>query len=300
MSFLKHAFTLTAAALLAGCSANMDVNPNRTSTSYRSTTTDDNRASVTMRSDNDRYATSDRYAVADTTATNNGRVNRWDTPTYTGPILTDPIGRPEDRYQRVGDEGAMTASARMEANTNVNTDNNSLRRDTTGPDANVRTETSDRTTTSDTTITSNGSASLSQQDRDFITKAASAGNFEVRSAKLVQDKITDKDEKDFAQMMIDDHTKANDDLKSLAERKGVTISDSLAPKHQSLYDQLNSSNDVLGTYKQQQVAAHQQTIKLFEDELRNGRDADVKAFAEKYLPVLRQHLEGAEAHLNMK
>src|SRR5438874_3350581 len=145
-SFMRNALTVMAGLALAGCSANMGVDRNRDNASYR--TSSDTDRSVTVRTETNDYSTSDRYAAG---PQRSGQYNRWNTNTYDGPIMTDPIGRPEDRYQKI-DEGAMTAGSRMES--------------------------SSRTTRTETTEMGSGSASLSQQDRDFVNQAASAGMFE--------------------------------------------------------------------------------------------------------------------------
>jgi len=269
---------MTALIGIAGCHASADVeNPNKSSTNITTSdrSSDSNSdASVTVR--DDMYHTTHG-------------VNDWDNRNDKGPIMTDPIGRPSSPYR--GDENARTASARLGTDNAVTTGE----RTETTMELNNR----DQSQTASARIDTNGVASLSQQDRDFVTKAASAGKFEVRAAQLVKDRTASDDDKQFAQMMIDDHTKANDELKQIAQRKGLTLPQDLVPAHQQLYSQLSSAGDPVSVYRQQQVQAHEQVVQLFQDEASNGQDADLKAYAQKYLPVLQQHLDGARAHLQM-
>src|SRR5205823_14227757 len=78
------------------------------------------------------------------------------------------------------------------------------------------------------------------EDRRFVNEAASGGLFEVQSSRLALEKATDADTKRIAQRMIDDHTKANDELKDIATRKGIEIPTQLLPKHLALMSKLQS------------------------------------------------------------
>lgn len=139
---------------------------------------------------------------------------------------------------------------------------------------------------------------LSHQDSSFIKNAAESGNTEIEGSKLALAQSQNADVKTFAQMMVDDHTKASDELKGLAGQKDVKISDtpSLTKKAE-----LKILSERKGTSFDQHyakfigVSAHQDTIKLFQKEVAKGEDADVKAWAAKTLPTLNHHLELAEA-----
>jgi len=139
---------------------------------------------------------------------------------------------------------------------------------------------------------------LSHQDKSFMKDAAEAGNAEVEGSKVALDKSGNADVKTFAQMMVDDHTKAAGELKGLADQKGVKIPDapSMAKKTEikMLSERKGSSFDQ--HYAESiGVKAHQDTIKLFQKEVDKGTDADVKAWASKTLPTLQHHLEAAQA-----
>lgn len=137
---------------------------------------------------------------------------------------------------------------------------------------------------------------LSGDDKSFFNNAAEAGLAEVEGGKLAQQKASTSEVKDFAARMVTDHGKVNEELKALAESKGATVSTepSLMQKGElkalSLLDDKFDENyvDRMG------VAAHESTIELFQDTIKNSEDADIKAFAEKTLPSLQEHLKMAQ------
>jgi len=135
--------------------------------------------------------------------------------------------------------------------------------------------------------------SLSDPDRTFVTDAVSGGMFEVQSSQTAVQKNLSPDLMQVAQMMITDHTKANQELKDIVSRKNITISQKLQPKHQTLLDRLqNASGDQFASqYRTIQIQAHQETISLFQREARDGQDADLKSFAQRALPTLQKHLD---------
>ena len=141
-------------------------------------------------------------------------------------------------------------------------------------------------------------ATLSGQDKSFLKDAAEGGNAEVSGSQVAVAQSANADVKAFAQMMIDDHGKAGAELKSLAEQKGVKVSDTpttvkkaeikmLSERKGASFDQHYA--DSIG------VKAHEDTIKLFQKEVDKGTDPDVKAWASKTLPALQHHLEMAQA-----
>jgi putative membrane protein len=139
---------------------------------------------------------------------------------------------------------------------------------------------------------------LSHQDKSFMKDAAEAGNAEVSASQTAVNQSANGDVKTFAQMMIDDHGKAGNELQGLAGQKGVKLPDGpsmtkkaeiklLSERKGSSFDQHYA--DSIG------VKAHQDTIKVFQKEVDKGSDADVKAWASKTLPTLQHHLEAAQA-----
>ena len=137
---------------------------------------------------------------------------------------------------------------------------------------------------------------VSHQDASFLRDASEANNAEVAAGKLAVAQSQNADVKTFAQMMIDDHSKAEDELKALASQKGVKVSDKpsvmertetkmLSERKGSSFDQHYAESDG--------VKAHADTIKLFQKEVDKGQDADVKAWAQKMLPALQKHQQAA-------
>ncbi len=137
---------------------------------------------------------------------------------------------------------------------------------------------------------------VSKQDRRFILDAAGSGMFEVQVAQLAATKATDGNVKSFAGMLIDHHTKANDELTKLANAKGVELP--AAPPRA-----LRRDIEQLGKKSGQEfdrdfirnvgIKAHEKDVKLFEKASKNAKDPELKAFAAKTLPVLQEHLAQA-------
>lgn len=130
---------------------------------------------------------------------------------------------------------------------------------------------------------------------DFMTKAASGGMLEVEAGRLAQEKGQNQEVKNFGEMMVTDHTKANDQLKQLAQQKNVVLPDSMSQEHM---DQLQNLRDQTGAefdqaYMDLMVSSHEETVSLFEDASNNLEDQEVKSFASSTLPTLRQHLDRA-------
>jgi len=142
-----------------------------------------------------------------------------------------------------------------------------------------------------------GSANrLAGADHTFVMKAAEGGLAEVELGNLAKDKASDPDVKKFGQQMVDDHTKANDDLKSVASGKGITLPTEPNAKHKAEYDRLSklSGAEFDKAYMRAMVADHQADVNEFRHESQSGADPDVKAFAAKTLPTLEHHLQMAE------
>lgn len=129
----------------------------------------------------------------------------------------------------------------------------------------------------------------------FITKAASGGMMEVQLGQIAQERAQSQRVKDFGQMMVRDHGKANDELKSIATAKNVTISDSLMPDHKHHVADLQKRKGAAfdKAYMSMMVRDHEKDISEFEKASNNLSDGEVKAFATRTLPVLKTHLDSA-------
>jgi putative membrane protein len=129
-------------------------------------------------------------------------------------------------------------------------------------------------------------------DSIFAKKAAQGNLAEVKLAKLAEEKSHNATVDKFAQRMIHDHTKANDQLKAFASKESLAIPTTPSPKQHLNYQTLSklSGNAFNTAYARNQVSDHQEDIALFEKEANNGKNPELKAYAQKTLPILKEHL----------
>ncbi|AJY14894.1 MULTISPECIES: DUF4142 domain-containing protein [Burkholderia] len=133
-------------------------------------------------------------------------------------------------------------------------------------------------------------------DAEFVDKAALGGKTEVQASQLALKQAKSADVRTFAKRMVADHGKANAQLTKLAARKGIKpqaeqIAD---PDVEALRGKQGHDFDV-AYVAAAGPDAHRKTIALFESEARDGKDADLRAFAKSTLPTLKHHLSMAEA-----
>jgi putative membrane protein len=138
--------------------------------------------------------------------------------------------------------------------------------------------------------------SLHKKDVKFLVEAASSSRMEIELGQLAQQKGASQQVKDYAAMIVRDHTKATDELKSLVSNKGASIPDTLMPKHRAMMDRLNGLEgaEFDKAYMSVMRDSHENAIDEFEDEAKDAKDSDVKAFASKQLPVLQGHHQQAK------
>ena len=130
-------------------------------------------------------------------------------------------------------------------------------------------------------------------DATFVKKAADGGMAEVSLAKLAQEKASSADVKSFAAKLEKDHTKANDELKEVASKKGITLPAAPSKNHQAMHDRLAklSGAEFDKAYVTAMLDDHQKDVREFQRVASGSGDADVKAFASKTLPTLKDHLQ---------
>ncbi len=133
-------------------------------------------------------------------------------------------------------------------------------------------------------------------DNAFLQKAVSAGMTEIKAGQMALQKATDAKVKTFAQLMIDDHSRANKELEALARRKGWVLPESIDQKCQNELDKLASATaqEFDRKYLRGQIAAHEEAVKVFAEQSQTGQDNDLKNWAAKTLPTLRDHLQMAK------
>src|ERR1700744_5400209 len=114
---------------------------------------------------------------------------------------------------------------------------------------------------------------------------------EVALAKLALSKTTNPQIKDFATMMVTDHTKANEELAGIAKTKNITLPEAVSAEHQKKMDDLSqkSGADFDKAYVDAMVDGHKKTLSLMQDEAKNGQDADLKAFAATTASTVQMH-----------
>ncbi len=148
----------------------------------------------------------------------------------------------------------------------------------------------DRTGTSDRV-----NPHLSASDRRFIMDAAQGGMLEVELGREVASNATNSDVKQFAQRMVDDHGKSNEQLKKLAGDKGVDVPSSLDAKHKAEMDRITklSGAELDKAYISHMLRDHEKDVREFRRESEQASDPDVKSFASSTLPTLEEHLRVA-------
>jgi len=132
---------------------------------------------------------------------------------------------------------------------------------------------------------------LGAMDAEFITKAAIGGLFQVQSSEVAVSQATTPFVRDFAQMMVLDHGDAGRELEVLARGKGAVVPKDLDEEHQSRLATLRDQKgvDFDRQYRDMQITAHKDAIALFDRAAATCQDADLKAYAAKVLPRLREH-----------
>jgi putative membrane protein len=133
-------------------------------------------------------------------------------------------------------------------------------------------------------------------DRRFMIEAGKSGMYEVEAARLATDKAQDPAVKSYASMLVAEHSKANEELVQLANSRKVELSllsHGERRKLEKLADAKGRDFD-RAFVREVGIQAHKQDIKLFDKGSRGARDPALKAWIDKTLPHLRQHLAEAE------
>jgi putative membrane protein len=140
-------------------------------------------------------------------------------------------------------------------------------------------------------------SSVPKEDSNFVHQAAIGGMTEVKLGNIAQQQASNAQVKQFGARMVKDHSKANDELKQLASRKGIDVPPELDSKHQKDVDQLQKKQgaEFDRAYMDHMVEDHRKDVSDFRKEANAGKDPDIKAFAAKTLPTLEEHLQMAES-----
>lgn len=129
-------------------------------------------------------------------------------------------------------------------------------------------------------------------EKAFIMKAANGGMMEVETGKVAADKGGSDQVKDFGNRMVKDHSKADDQLKDVASKMGVTVPDKLDSMHQAKVDKLSgmSGAGFDKAYVNAMVMDHKKDIAEFEAADKTVKNEDLKKFIEDTIPVMKEHL----------
>jgi putative membrane protein len=137
---------------------------------------------------------------------------------------------------------------------------------------------------------------LSSSDTTFMKDAAEGGMDEVRLGEMAQQNAASDRVKMFGEKMIDEHTKMGSELQALAARKNVALPKdiSITQKVSNKLLSAKSGDSFDRSYISSMLRDHKDNITAFQKEASSGVDEDVRAFASKALPTLREHLRMAE------
>lgn len=131
-------------------------------------------------------------------------------------------------------------------------------------------------------------------DAKFLKGARSGGQFEIQVSKLALQRATDPEVKQFAQRMVDDHTKVGTELDQIAADTSRSTTQ-LDPVHAAMLNKLSQEQgkDFDECFIGMQVLAHEEALMCLRKEAKKGENPKLRAFAEKNIPVLREHLQMA-------
>lgn len=137
----------------------------------------------------------------------------------------------------------------------------------------------------------NSASTATEGDRDFVNKAAQSGMLDIQLGQVAQRQGTTT-VKATGQRIASDHAAAYEELKALASKKGLMLATTLDRAHQKKLDDLSALSGATfdKEYSDFAMNAHEDEIRLFERAASRADDADIRAWAEKTLPVLRSHL----------
>ncbi|MBD2701574.1 DUF4142 domain-containing protein [Spirosoma sp. BT702] len=161
-------------------------------------------------------------------------------------------------------------------------------------------ESADSVENADSTNEAKEEAGTGQGDdtNEFAVKAANGGMLEVELGRLAQEKAASQDVKDFGAMMVKDHSKANEEFKSIAATHNITLPSTLGTEEQEHVNEMAklSGAEFDKKYVSMMVNDHKKDIDLF----KKAADDDdtnpaVKEFARKTLPTLQAHMDRINA-----
>ena len=145
------------------------------------------------------------------------------------------------------------------------------------------------------TATVHGQA-LSAPDKAFVEKAAKGNLAKVELGKLASEKASDQQVKAFGDQMVADHSKANDNLKPIADSGGAAWPPRLTGEPKATYDRLSKLSGAAfdKAYIHAMVEDHQKDAKEYQMESGKAKDSRLKTYVSQTLPIVQQHLSHAQ------
>jgi putative membrane protein len=134
---------------------------------------------------------------------------------------------------------------------------------------------------------------VSITEQIFTMMAAGGGLEEVHLGKLAADQAASPEVKQLAQRLVEDHTKANQELLTIAEKKDIAVQKELDDMHEDVVELFSKLEGAAfdREYVRYQVMHHEIETAAFAVQAKEGEDPDLKAFAAKHLPILQGHLQ---------
>jgi putative membrane protein len=149
----------------------------------------------------------------------------------------------------------------------------------------------------DTMHNTSGNLMIDQQTKKFTADAATGGLMEVELGKMAEQNAHNKSVKDFGRMMVEDHTKVNDDLKKITSQKNIDLPASITDDQRKDIDKLSkkTGSSFDKAYVDMMVEDHKKDIDAFKKAEGNVADNDIKNFIINTLPILQKHLDSIQA-----
>ena len=189
---------------------------------------------------------------------------------------------------------AFASACKNESNTNDTAGSSTT--SVSATDTSATTSTTDTSSTTGTGASGGTVSSLSDADKDFVMKAAQGGMAEVTTGQLAASKAANADVKAFGNRMVNDHGKANDELKQLATNKGLSLPADTDADHKKKADELSAKSGKAfdKAYMDAMVKDHEHDVAEFDKESKSAQDPDLKNWVTKTLPTLQDHLKMAK------
>ncbi|MFP4090910.1 MAG: DUF4142 domain-containing protein [Cyclobacteriaceae bacterium] len=132
--------------------------------------------------------------------------------------------------------------------------------------------------------------------QEFVAKAASGNMMEVELGKMAQERASSEEVVNFAEMMVEDHSKAQEELRGVAEKEGYTFPGSMMREYEEKVERLSqlSGESFDQVYMETMVEGHEKAIKSYEKAADKAPDQTLKTYAQKTLNVLKQHYQRAQ------